>query len=285
MNCLLLEIKFEGGLGNQLFQYATGRNLCIQNKIPFLLLNTHSFINQSLERNFSLSNFKISGSVIKSNSLKKIFRQHTKLNSIARFFRCYQSIEENNCQLQQLDGQTNLLTSLNGYWQSQHYFENIRAVLLEELVPVYLPAFPLWIDNENTVAVHIRRTDYLQEPRYGFIGIDYYNKAIHNIQEKLKNPIFIFFSDDLGWCKQNFSITNCIFFEENNWQKDHLQLYMIAQCKHQIIANSSFSWWGAWLNKNANKIVIRPAVPFKDQSILYQDHYPADWTAINNEHD
>jgi len=285
MKCLLLEIKFEGGLGNQLFQYATGRNLCIQNNIPFLLLNTHSFINQPLNRHYSLFNFKINGSVIKSNTLKKIFRRHTKLNSLARFFGCYQLIEENNSQLQQLAGQTNLLTSLNGYWQSPHYFENIRAVLLRELVPVHLPAFPSWIGKENTVAVHIRRTDYLHEPRYGFIGIDYYVNAIRFIKEKLTNPLFIFFSDDLKWCKQNFSLTNCIFFEENTWQQDHLQLYVMAQCKHQIIANSSFSWWAAWLNKNQDKIVIRPSVPFKDQSLIYQDHYPIKWIAINNQHD
>ena len=284
MKCLLLEVKFEGGLGNQLFQYAAARYLCIQNDIPYLLLNTDSFVNQPLHRKFNLINFRIHGREIKSNNLKKVFRKRTKLNSIANFLTGYHLIED-KWQEENLAIQLRPLTSLSGFWQSPGYFKNIRAVLLKELIPVSLPVLPFWMSAPNTVAIHVRRTDYLFEPRYGFVGLSYYLEAIRYMQEKISGALFIFFSDDLGWCKQHFNLKECIFFEDINWQPDYLQLHLMSRCNHQIIANSSFSWWAAWLNINANKIVVRPATPFKDINLLYPHYYPAGWVAIENRHE
>jgi hypothetical protein len=279
---MLLEIKFKGGLGNQLFQYAAGRSLSIQNGIPFIFLNTDNYKIESLGRTFQLSNFQIKGSVLKNNSLKKVFRKHTKLNTIFSTLRLYKSIEESDFTLQKIHDKTGILTSLIGYWQSSFYFNEIRKVLLNELTPIQLPSYPIWVHNKNTVAVHIRRTDYLEESRYGFLGLAYYQFALSVMKQKLSNPLFIIFSDDLNWCKKTFKDDSFVFFEDTNWAKDYLQLYLISKCAHQVIANSSFSWWGAWLNVNPNKIVIRPAKPFVDNKLLYESHYPQNWIVIDN---
>jgi len=279
---LFLEVKISDGLGNQLFQYATARSLCIKNKIPYLLLNTESFKNNNLGRQFGLNNFPVAGRIIQNDFIKKLLRKNTKYNRIISICPFYKSISEKGLKLQQLSEKTGLLTSLQGYWQSEYYFKDIRAILLEELVPLNLPSFPDWINNKNTVAVHVRRTDYLSENTHGALNEKYYKNAMHFIQDKVSNPLFIFFSDDIIWCKENFTNSNIFFCEDEVWNKDYLQLFLMSKCAHQIIANSSFSWWGAWLNDNPEKIVIRPAIPFSDNTLQYESYYPANWVAVAN---
>jgi len=282
---MFLEIKFKGGLGNQLFQYAMGRSLCVENKIANLLLNTESYSGESLNRTFALANLQIKGTIITSNRVKKIFRQHTKLNKIFTAFGLHKDIGEENFSIQQLKKKTGFLTSVSGYWQSDFYFNNIRQILLKEFTPLHLPVLPVWIAENNTVAVHVRRTDYLTENRYGVLGTDYYDAAICVLKEKLADPLFIFFSDDIAWCQANFRNNRVIFCEGEQWREDYIQLHLISKCAHQVIANSSFSWWGAWLNTNPQKIVIRPATPFKEKGLMYESHYPAAWISLNNKNE
>ena len=283
MNGLFLEIKFEGGLGNQLFQYAAGRNLIAQNNIPYFFLDIDSYKNQPLGRKFSLSNFQIKGMVLKNNFFRNAFRPQTKLNTAASFLSCHKFIKEKDTQLQDIALQTGLLTTLDGYWQSEYYFKSIRQLLLAELVPKTMPLLPQWLNRQNTVGVHVRRTDYLYEHRYGFVGIDYYRRSIGILKKKISNPQFVFFSDDIDWCKENFAGGDIIFCEEHLWKEDYLQLYLMSKCRHQVIANSSFSWWSAWLNSNNDKVVIRPLNPFKEKSLLYQSHYPEEWITVDND--
>ncbi len=282
---MFLEIKFKGGLGNQLFQYAMGRSLCVENKIAHLLLNTESYSDESLNRTFAIANLQIKGTIITSNRVKKIFRQHTKLNKIFTAFGLHKDIGEENFTIQQLEKKTSFLTSVSGYWQSDLYFNNIRQILLKEFTPVRLPVLPTWMAEKNTVAVHVRRTDYLTENRYGVLDTDYYEAAMCVLIEKLADPLFIFFSDDIAWCQANFRNNRVIFCEGEQWCEDYIQLHLISKCAHQVIANSSFSWWGAWLNTNPQKIVIRPATPFKEKELMYESHYPAAWISLNNKNE
>lgn len=279
---MFLEIKFNGGLGNQMFQYAAGRALCIKKKIPYLLLNTESYRNESLGRKFSLIHFHISGSVVENNTVKKIFRKRTKLNRLVSATGIHKNIEETDFILQPIEKKTGLLTSIEGFWQSPQYFIAIRPLLLQEFAPLQAPPSPLWLHEENTVAVHVRRTDYLNEHRYGFIGEQYYRDAMALVKNKMVAPIFIFFSDDMMWCKETFRDEKIIFFEDAAWAEDYLQLYLMSKCAHQVIANSSYSWWAAWLNQNNDKMVIRPSAPFKEKALLYEAYYPEEWIAINN---
>ena len=145
---------------------------------------------------------------------------------------------------------------LQGYWQ-YFDFSSYRDVLLKdlrfevEINNTYLYYSDL-IEKSNAVAIHFRRIQY--EP---VISIDYYKKAIKYISENVENPTFFIFSDDINWCRENLSINGICFFVENF--KDELyELKLMSQCNHFIIANSTFSWWGAWLSVNADKKVIMP---------------------------
>jgi hypothetical protein len=280
---MFLEVKFEGGLGNQMFQYATGRSICIKNNIRYLLLNTESYLHNSLGRKFSLAHFNISGTVIKNNRVRQVFRQKTKLNKLASALALHEDWKEKNFMLHTVPRRTRMLTSVQGYWQSEFYFTNIRDILLQEFVPKKYPTFPTWMQvKSETVAVHVRRTDYLSESRYGFLGLNYYLNAIELIKAKVSDPLFIVFSDDILWCKKYFLGENFVFADDTSWSADYLQLFLMSKCKHQVIANSSFSWWSAWLNNNSNKIIVRPVKPFKDEQLLYQNHYPEQWLTVQN---
>jgi hypothetical protein len=279
---LSLAIRLAGGLGNQLFQYATGRSLCIKNNIPVLLFDTGNYEQESLGRKFTLGHLCVKGKAINSVHVKNLFRKNTKLNKIASSLFLAKQLEEQDFVLQDIDKRSGILTNLVGYWQSAHYFNDIRPQLLKELQPKQIPAYPAWLQQGITVAVHVRRTDYLQEKRYGFVGLSYYKTAMARMQELLSDPLFVFFSDDMKWCRENFAGSRYIFFEEANWSEDYLQLHLMSRCSHQVIANSSFSWWAAWLNEHPSKIVMRPAEPFLEKSLLYEAHYPAEWLAIEN---
>ena len=140
------------------------------------------------------------------------------------------------------------------------------------------------IVKENAVSVHVRRGDYLTENNkwlYGDICTErYYRIAIEYIQKKVGNCILYFFSNDIEWVKKHYNLENALYIEENMFDsyQDWYDLYLMSICKHNIIANSTFSWWGAWLNQNKNKIVVAPE---KWINIFeYEDIYPKEWIQI-----
>ncbi len=252
-------------------------------KNDFLLFDVSNYKNDLYNRHFILNKYLVKGKAVESSNLKRFFNPHSKLNKLLKKLNLFVNIYEEGFYVHQnLDSKFRMFTTLRGYWQSDRYFYKIRNQLLQEIVPEQLPPLPAYLNNDETVAVHIRRTDYLQDERYNFLGKAYYDAAIEEIKTRVHKPFFIFFSDDILWCRQNFAASGSLFCEEPEWQSDYLQLYLMAQCKHHIIANSSFSWWGAWLCANPGQIVIRPARPFKDESLLYENYYPEKWIAVEN---
>lgn len=271
-----INVKFSDGLGNQLFQYAAARGLL--KKGDWLILNTDSYKSSYLSRQFSLRNYNITGKEPDNKYAKKLFVPRTKLNAFIDFFGLFVLLKEQGFVLHSsLRNKMRLFNTMEGYWQSDFYFKHIREELLSELTPERIPEVPPYFSDNETVAVHVRRTDYLKDDRYGFLGEGYYRDAIAFIRKKISNPLFVFFSDDLEWCKSQFKDLPVIFFADENWKEDYLQLHLMSLCRHQIIANSSYSWWGAWLNKNEDKIVIRPEKPFRDSSLCYEAYYPDEW--------
>lgn len=271
-----INVKFSDGLGNQLFQYAAARGLL--SKGDRLILNMDSYKSSYLDRRFTLRNYNIKGKEINNKYAKKIFVPSTKLNALIDFFGLYALLKEQGFLLHRaLKNKMRLFNTIEGYWQSEFYFKHIREELLSEFTPARIPEVPHYFLVNETVAVHVRRTDYLKDDRYGFLGESYYRDAIAFIRRKISTPLFIFFSDDLEWCRNQFKDLPAIFFSDKNWEEDYLQLHLMSLCRHQIIANSSYSWWGAWLNTNQDKIVIRPEKPFKDNSLYYEAYYPDEW--------
>ena len=134
------------------------------------------------------------------------------------------------------------------------------------------------LNKEETISIHIRRGDYLEkEDRHPVCRMEYYQAAIEYI-DTFNSPIFIIFSDDIEWCKKHFIGDNYIFIQD---EEDYIDLYLMSLCKHNIIANSSFSWWGAWLNKNINKKVIAPQNWFGvNKRLPTQDIYCEEWIVL-----
>jgi hypothetical protein len=180
-------------------------------------------------------------------------------------------------------------TYLSGYWQSEKYFRNIKEHLVEELSLFNLPSvenekYLIEIFNTNSVSIHIRRGDYINDTSaintHGFCGLDYYVNSISFIESKLSNPTYFVFSDDIDWARHNIKTKKNIFFIDTNFDKPEEDLRLMLNCKHNIIANSSFSWWAAWLNQNKEKIVITPKKWFADSKKSSIDLIPSEWLKI-----
>jgi hypothetical protein len=170
--------------------------------------------------------------------------------------------------------------NLHGYFQSEKYFQDIQDLIrfyfeptdsiVEKLKSKYGNIF------ENSCALHVRRGDFVGNKTHQVCDLNYYNRAIELIKSKTQTDNFLIFSDDITWCKANFP-SNFHFIDGNLDVED---LFLISFCSHQIISNSSFSWWGAWLNKNPNKIIIAPNRWFADGKLDDKDVYTKDMIKI-----
>ena len=156
-----------------------------------------------------------------------------------------------------------------GYWQSEFFFKEIKNDIFHaftfkiELLSLKTLSVLEDIKRGNSVSVHIRRGDYLLPENLQLYGnictIEYYQKALTVICERVSQPSFFVFSNDIAWVKEHINIPNSIYVNFNSGSDSWQDMFLMSQCKHNIIANSSFSWWGAWLNRNTNKIVITPS--------------------------
>ena len=171
---------------------------------------------------------------------------------------------------------------LEGYWGNENYFKDIRDVLLSDLQIKSNYESRLFhllrneISQPGSVSIHIRRGDYLENKNQAiFLNLDlsYYVQAIELIKMKVLTPKFFIFSDDINWAKENLPVSsiNVVYINEAKSLKDFEELMLMSYCSHNIIANSTFSWWAAWLNRNNDKIVIQPQKWYKAKA--FQDAY------------
>ncbi len=175
---------------------------------------------------------------------------------------------------------------LSGYWPTPKYFNDIRNILIREF-SFKQPSdeknlnFIKQIENEETVAVHFRRGDFVNNHFHGGIcDLNYYKRSIGLISKIVKYPLFIFFSDDPNWVKdQGFDIDH-IVVDWNLDGKNARDMHLMSLCKHQILSNSGFGWWAAWLNLNENKIVITPKKWFNDSRYDTSVLIPEEWISI-----
>lgn len=230
-----------GGLGNQLFQYAHGRKLEIVDKKDIIFdmsFFTNSHSTKDTPRPFLLDRFNINPQAKFSSNPE---------NLITKIFKKILYKITNNYPL----------------YQSEKYFAPIKDIILKELT-LKNPLSPQAQNFANNiklqtspVSIHVRRGDYVNNLHHSTCLPEYYYKAMHHIKSKIPNPFFFVFSDDMQWVQNNLDIHNAIFVSNSNITEVE-ELYLMSQCSHNIIANSTFSWWGAYLNKNPHKIVIAP---------------------------
>lgn len=291
----MIVVTLKGGLGNQLFQYATGRSL--SHRLGVNLVLDLSYYRESAEvegithRSMKLDAFRISDRVIITDYKLK----HQSRSKLVQKLLSYLGKNINIVKEKSLAFEPHVLSLgdnnwLVGYWQNEVYFSQIRNTLLDELTlvePFTSEANKLLVlaqSSPYSVSLHVRRGDYASREDYlkifGLMGHDYYNKAISKISQVSNNLSFLIFSDDIDWCKGNLDIPfDHVWVELNNEVEE---LMIMANCKHNIIANSSFSWWGAWLNNNPSKVVIAPRKWFADPDWNSQVEglVPASWIRI-----
>ncbi|HEU5165062.1 MAG TPA: alpha-1,2-fucosyltransferase [Chitinophagaceae bacterium] len=278
-----------GGLGNQMFQYAAGKTLARLNN-TVLKLDVSAFEEYKL-RDFALTNFhtnvefatkKEINDLLPAHNFEKAFQYFSPLKK-----RSYYREKEFHFDEKVLKLGKNVY--LKGYFQSEKYFLPAKEIIKQEYKLKYsltsnVNEFANRINNEQSVAVHIRRGDMRSDPLtseyHGILPVDHYQKSVDIVNLKVLNPIFYLFSDDINWVKENLQIPNAIHVSNKITNSPIEDLYLMSQCKHNIIANSSFSWWGAWLNNNPDKIVIAPKNWFNKGPKDTQDLIPNEWLKI-----
>jgi hypothetical protein len=288
----MVVIYLQGGLGNQLFQYAFGRYLQELRGEELYIDSSHFAKSQSLgetpralqlnefHTHFLPTNAQINSRIQKEMNLPLLRRIRNKLVPYNHLLVLNDQSVWNEDQHPKQE-----ILYLKGYFQKENYFSKIRLELLQELQPNYtllrnheLP--------ENAVSVHVRRGDYVSltsaAAHHGTCSVEYYNRAMQLMSEKIQNPHFVFFSDDIAWCKTTFGhLSNAHFMEPLEGMRESEDMIWMSRCQHHIIANSSYSWWGAWLNVSPNKIVVAPATWNLAQQTKLNDYVPSNWIQLS----
>ncbi|MFD0930369.1 alpha-1,2-fucosyltransferase [Methylophilus glucosoxydans] len=288
----MVVVRLIGGLGNQLFQYAAGRALA-ENNLSELKLDLSGYQNYNLHNGYELNHFKIKADIATQEEIKVLTKPRTRLvKYIIKKLRLPNGKHylESSFALNRIFFKLKSPVYIDGYWQSHKYFDSIRGTLIRELTPVnelseMSSQIKSQIEKLNAVSIHIRRGDYISNPNtnkvHGFLGLEYYKKAIAHITSLVSEPFYFVFSDDIGWAKENLNyLNNVIFVDHNSGKNSYEDMILMAACKHHVIANSSFSWWGAWLGSNPEKVVIAPLNWFADNSRDISDLCPPSWYLI-----
>lgn len=291
--------KLRGGLGNQMFIYAFARYLANKHNTELKLDLSYY---QNYHRSYDLNNFNIienTATECEISSLKTFKSKHNKFLSWLKY-------TLKNKPVKMIPSNSYILDSgiafnqeymnlpdnvyLEGLFQAENFFKDIKEIIKKELsFKEAAQGMNLEVLNNinqtNAVSLHIRRGDYITnkwaQENLGLCSLEYYQKAIKHIEETIENPHFFLFSDDIEWVKENLKMQSPFYFVDcNNEQTGYEDLRLMSNCKHHITANSSFSWWGAWLGKNENKIVIAPKTWFKSSSIDDTKVVPKEWIRL-----
>jgi hypothetical protein len=287
-------VIMRGGLGNQMFIYSFSKYLEQYNKKVILVWYEYLFTkhHHGVEL-FSAFDLEMNKDAFKYNFflfLSKLFKSKLVGSILGRLLSMYYLFSKKIIQ----ETPYSFISSINeveennllfdGFWQNSNFLELANArELFKFRLPVKYESNEtfLLIKNVESVSVHIRRGDYLENTFIEFQvikGIGFYNKAINQLRNELYNPLFFIFSDDFIWAKQNIKGEDIIYVDENKGNKSFLDMFLMSQCKNNIISNSTFSFWGAYLNKNLNKKVICP--DYWTKTVKSQSFCPAEWNFI-----
>jgi hypothetical protein len=281
--------RIVGGLGNQMFQYASGLGLARKLGTEVVVDNNYYRAIPEIDtpRVYGLDhlNFevpKVNGIMLRfftdgSFIPGKFFRRLTK-----RYFLQYteKNLKHDPEMLNQKDK-----TYLVGNWQNEKYFLHIEPEIRTKFQVVtpanaYNQQILQQMQGKTVIGVHIRRGDYVKlQEIHGLAGPDYYTKALAHMAEKFPGAIYLVFSDDPEWCKQNIKPAGETIYSENDGDHNYEDLRLMYSCSHFIVANSSFSWWGAWLIPNPEKVIVAPQIWFVGEG-MESEIVPDRWVRI-----
>ena len=304
----MIIVRINGGLGNQLFQYATACAIAFKLKRKLFLdiawynnihtLEDYTDPNATTHRDFLLKYFNIQSRVLNNIHLNWIKRLEIRSRN-SKFFKLlqkgplnylsYTTVDHNNFSLEFIKDHPHVY--LTGYWQNNDIIEEYKNLLYNEFILKH----PLSADNQHhlksinssvSVAIHVRRGDYISKPNsrkvHASCSKNYYYNSIEYLNNNMNDLQFFIFSDDVNWVKDNIHFNNDTTFIDNTGP-DYEHMYLMNKCKHQITANSTFSWWAAWLNTYPEKVIITPQYWYNDEYLNNTViRIPKEWIRINN---
>jgi hypothetical protein len=289
-----------GGLGNQMFQYAAGRSLAsrLGADLKLDLSFLEALHDGNTPRSYELDCFTIAAEIASEDDVAAILGKKTIFTALRAKLRKrlgsrwqeHHLYREPHCQYDPYFERLPDNTYLAGFWQSERYFAPIADTLARE----FSCRHPLSgrnleiaaeIDKTESVSIHVRRGDYVTDRAtnqfHGVCGLDHYKAAVAEIVSRIREPHFFVFSDDHEWVKEHLLFDYpTVFVDYNGADKGYEDMRLMSLCRHNIIANSSFSWWGAWLNRNPGKTVIAPRKWFNSPDQDTRDLIPAGWLTV-----
>ena len=285
----MIIIKLKGGLGNQLFQYACARSLAERNhdsvKLDLSWYQPGGVVARDTVRPYALEAFTIAAQTASDEEIARVQPGRVRAFGV-RVMRKLRPINSYHFDPAVLNQSGDVY--LEGFFQSEKYFVGIASVIrdafrLRQPMRAEAQALLQEIRQSRAVALHVRRGDYVHNRHaatfHGTCSPAYYQEAMALIAKQVEAPTFFVFSDDIEWVKTHMHIPHAVYVSREGIA-DYEELMLMAACHHAIIANSSFSWWGAWLNEHPDKIVIAPKQWVADPRVDTSDAVPASWIRI-----
>ena len=288
-------VKVIGGLGNQMFQYALYLSLKDKFQNERILIDKRLFNSYKLHNGFEIDRvFHLDSVEYATQDEIKLVTFNVwnyKMQRIAR--RILPRLETEFIEENEFFYDNNVFNKgdlyYEGYWQNYNYFKEIGSLIRNSFqfkndLSLVNSNLLNEISNEvQSVSIHVRRGDYLNHKTFGGIcNLNYYLNAIEYVKNIFHNPIFYFFSNDFTWCRDVLlpliGDSKYFFIDWNTKQDSYIDMQLMSYCKFNIIANSSFSWWAAWLNPNKDKKVIAPVK--WTQNLISKDILPPDWILL-----
>ena len=296
----MLIINLIGGLGNQMFQYAFGKSLLIHRELP-VKYNVTDLLDRTPKEQFTFRDFELdifNVSVEPASAAELNIYKYQPVTLVERIsYRLVRKIKKATVFVEKQDYvfdtlvfQTSPNTYFNGYWQNEHYFLPCEEVIrrdftFKQALTGENERLAAEITETNAISIHVRRGDYvsiaLSNQVHGTCSIEYYQQAVQLICQRVANPTLFVFSDEPDWVKANlvFDLPTT-YISHNVGANSFEDMRLMSLCKHNIIANSSFSWWGAWLNINPEKIVIAPSQWMQLAGVDSTDLIPKEWIRL-----
>jgi hypothetical protein len=284
----MIIIKIQGGLGNQMFQYAAAKCLAEQHHTQ-VKLDIDAIKNDQL-RDFDLFRLNVKAAIATDEEVTAL-KATNRYQRIRSYITAYDKRKFYKQPYFHFDPRFFKLGSsvyLQGYFQSEKYFRPIQNIIrneftVEEKLINPVRPFAEQLQKETSIALHIRRGDYQNETALNFHGIlplTYYQSAIRLLQQQLHSSTTYIFSDDGEWVKQSLNLPHAAIVSGNYTTNHFEDFFLMSKCRHNIIANSSFSWWAAWMNNNPEKIIVAPERWFNQGPKDIYDLLPKDWIRL-----
>jgi glycosyl transferase family 11 len=300
--------RLVGGLGNQMFQYAAGRSLAVRTGAR-LVLDATSFTLPRAPRTFALEGYALAAETrfdgyphpprLSAVQFPAAHRPSW-IDRAARLLRVkniplgraagknsFSVFNQRSFDFDRRFSQCGPQTYLVGFWQSERFFADVAPLVRQELTYQRPPdpANAEWLARiraANAVCVHVRHGDYLLPAHFEHHGVcsaDYYRRSMALIRERVTDPRFFIFSDDWPWCREHLAAADAVIIDANKPDAAQDELRLMAACRHHIIANSSLSWWGAWLGASTGQVVVAPT-PWFTHRPATPDLFPAGWVTL-----